>query len=316
MDWHSSPVVSAYPLTDNFRDTHMILLVEKYKPQKINEILGNAEILSVISRKDADLPHLLLTGPPGTGKTTLAHLLMKDCETLELNASDDRGIDVVREKIKAFCSKNVSRKLVILDECDSLTAAAQQALRRLMESSDTKFILVCNQLSKLIEPLQSRCALLRFSKIPPEAFKERIQEICAAEGIQLTSSGMEALVILSNGDIRACLNTLQGVLYVEHPIDGDFLYKLSGVPNYTRIYELFQVIRTGNVDELTRGFEALWAEKYESADLLAGFMTVAKNLESYEALKIIGKYHTRIASGIAGKLQFYGMFHEMIKNQI
>ncbi|KAI5443266.1 Subunit of heteropentameric Replication factor C (RF-C) [Lathyrus oleraceus] len=171
--------------------------VEKYRPSKVVDIVGNEDAVSrlqVIAR-DGNMPNLILSGPPGTGKTTsilaLAHELLGPNyreAVLELNASDDRGIDVVRNKIKMFAQKKVTlppgrHKVVILDEADSMTSGAQQALRRTMEiySNSTRFALACNTSSKIIEPIQSRCAIVRFSRLSDQEILGRLMVVVQAE---------------------------------------------------------------------------------------------------------------------------------------
>ncbi|KAI5443268.1 Subunit of heteropentameric Replication factor C (RF-C), variant 3, partial [Lathyrus oleraceus] len=173
--------------------------VEKYRPSKVVDIVGNEDAVSrlqVIAR-DGNMPNLILSGPPGTGKTTsilaLAHELLGPNyreAVLELNASDDRGIDVVRNKIKMFAQKKVTlppgrHKVVILDEADSMTSGAQQALRRTMEiySNSTRFALACNTSSKIIEPIQSRCAIVRFSRLSDQEILGRLMVVVQAEKV-------------------------------------------------------------------------------------------------------------------------------------
>ncbi|KAK1305150.1 hypothetical protein QJS10_CPB11g00738 [Acorus calamus] len=173
--------------------------VEKYRPTKVSDVVGNEDAVSrlqVIAR-DGNMPNLILSGPPGTGKTTsilaLAHELLgpnfKEA-VLELNASDDRGIDVVRNKIKMFAQKKVTlspgrHKMIILDEADSMTSGAQQALRRTMEiySNSTRFALACNTSAKIIEPIQSRCALVRFSRLSDQEILGRLMVVVDAEKV-------------------------------------------------------------------------------------------------------------------------------------
>jgi replication factor C subunit 2/4 len=199
--------------------------VEKYRPLLLADIVGNTdtvERLKVIA-EEGNMPNLIIAGPPGTGKTTsvmcLARALLgpafKDA-VLELNASDDRGIDVVRNKIKMFAQKKVTlppgrHKVIILDEADAMTKAAQQALRRTMEiySSTTRFALACNNSTKIIEPIQSRAAILRYTKLSDEQVAARLLQVAAAEKIPYTDSGLEALIFTAEGDLRNALNNLQ-----------------------------------------------------------------------------------------------------------
>merc|ERR1712203_762749 len=164
------------------------------------------------------------SGPPGCGKTTVVHCLAREhlgehYETacIELNASDDRGIDVVREKIKGFAQQKVTLpegklKVIILDEADSMTGAAQQALRRTMEihSSTTRFALACNISSKIIEPIQSRCAILRYTRLPQVEILKRVKQVMEYENIiNYTEDGLQAILFVAEGDMRTALNALQ-----------------------------------------------------------------------------------------------------------
>lgn len=185
--------------------------VEKYRPQVLSDIVGNKETIDRLQQiaKDGNMPHMIISGMPGIGKTTSIHCLAHELlgrsyadGVLELNASDDRGIDVVRNQIKHFAQKKLhlppgKHKIVILDEADSMTAGAQQALRRTMElySNSTRFAFACNQSNKIIEPLQSRCAILRYSKLSDEDVLKRLLQIIKLEDVKYTNDGLEAIIL-------------------------------------------------------------------------------------------------------------------------
>lgn len=187
--------------------------IEKYRPEFLRDVVGNSEAISRLSAiaKVGNLPNIILTGPPGIGKTSSILCLAREMlgesyknAVLELNASDARGIDVVRNKIKMFAQKKVTlppgkHKIIILDEADSMTSAAQQALRRTMEifSSTTRFALACNNSTKIIEPIQSRCAILRFSRLQDAEVLTRLQQICAAERVTFDAGGLEAIIFIA-----------------------------------------------------------------------------------------------------------------------
>jgi replication factor C small subunit len=190
-----------------------MLLVEKYRPKKLSEVVGLDPSKINIGE---DMPHLLLYGPPGTGKTSLAKIIIKmlDSNHIVLNASDERGIDVIREKVKTFSSTmstNGKIKIVFLDEADALTPDAQNSLRNLMETfaGNCRFILTCNYLNKVIEPLQSRCLKIEFNNIDKSEIVDRLKFICTSENIPFEEAALVALVDNNVSDIRKSVNALE-----------------------------------------------------------------------------------------------------------
>lgn len=200
----------------------MTLLVEKYRPAVLEDMVG----LHLTFDIDEMMPHLLLYGPPGTGKTTLAKVIARklNCDNIILNSSDERGIDTIREKVKIFAStqsKDTNIKLCILDECDALTADAQNSLRNLMEtySRNCRFILTCNYINRVIEPLQSRCIKVDFSNIAQSDIVDRMEFICKTENIVYERAALVKIVERAGSDLRAAINKIQelrdvGVLLV------------------------------------------------------------------------------------------------------
>uniref|UniRef100_A0A8P4G1T8 Activator 1 subunit 5 n=1 Tax=Dicentrarchus labrax TaxID=13489 RepID=A0A8P4G1T8_DICLA len=220
--------------------------VEKYRPQKLDDLISHKDILSTIQRfiSEDKLPHLLFYGPPGTGKTTTilacARQLYKDREfnsmVLELNASDDRGIDVVRGPVLSFASTRTifkkGFKLVILDEADAMTQDAQNALRRVIEkyTENTRFCLICNYLSKIIPALQSRCTRFRFGPLSPDQMIPRLEHVVQQESLDITPDGMKAIVTLASGDMRRSLNILQSTSMAYEKVTEDTVYTCTGHP--------------------------------------------------------------------------------------
>ncbi|KAM4049623.1 replication factor C subunit 5 [Anomaloglossus baeobatrachus] len=220
--------------------------VEKYRPQTLDDLISHQDILSTIQRfiSEDKLPHLLLYGPPGTGKTSTilacAKQLYKDKEfnsmVLELNASDDRGIDIVRGPILNFASTRTifkkGFKLVILDEADAMTQDAQNALRRVIEkfTENTRFCMICNYLSKIIPALQSRCTRFRFGPLSSEMMVPRLEYVVQQENVDITADGMKALVTLSSGDMRRALNILQSTNMAYEKVTEDTVYTCTGHP--------------------------------------------------------------------------------------
>ncbi|MHC1624990.1 MAG: replication factor C small subunit, partial [Methermicoccaceae archaeon] len=197
--------------------------VEKYRPTVLDDVVGQDAVVERLKAyvRTHNMPHLLFSGPPGVGKTASAicitrELFGDDWESnfVELNASDERGINVVRDKIKTFARTapmGAEFKIIFLDEADALTPDAQSALRRTMEryTRTCRFILSCNYSSKIIEPIQSRCAIYRFKLLSPEAIKERLSYIAKVEGLTVEKEAMDALVYIADGDMRRGVNSLQ-----------------------------------------------------------------------------------------------------------
>ena len=197
---------------------------EKFRPTTFAEVVGQSDIIKRIESltNSLNIPHLLFAGPAGTGKSTLALIVVKELfknnwreNYLELNASDERGINIVREKVKDFARTrsigNVPFKIIFLDEADALTPEAQQALRRTMEnySSSCRFILSCNYSSKIIDPIQSRCAIFRFKLLEKKDIDRVLQRISERENLDIKLEALEMLYEGSEGDCRRSINLLQ-----------------------------------------------------------------------------------------------------------
>ncbi|KAL9229228.1 hypothetical protein vseg_004715 [Gypsophila vaccaria] len=222
--------------------------VEKYRPQSLAEVAAHRDIIDTIDRLTTEnkLPHLLLYGPPGTGKTSTILAVSRKLYgnhfhnmILELNASDDRGIDVVRQQIQDFASTQSFSfgskshvKLVLLDEADAMTKDAQFALRRVIEkyTKSTRFALICNHVHKIIPALQSRCTRFRFPPLDAVHVSNRLKHVIDSEGLDVSESGLAALVRLSTGDMRKALNILQSTHMASQQITEEAVYLCTGNP--------------------------------------------------------------------------------------
>lgn len=260
LDFSDESIIN-YNDDDNVNDINLnevtfnLQWVEKYRPDDFKNIVSHGDILNALNRliKNNSLPHLIFYGPPGTGKTTTiltcAKMLYgKNYKNmiLELNGSDDRGINVVREQIKDFSNSkqmisNFSSdlgshtKLVILDEADSMTYDAQFALRRVIENytSNTRFCLICNYETKIINALKSRCMIFKFSPIPKESHFYKLKEIVKNEKVNITDDGLYTIINLAEGDMRKSINLLQSVYTAFSNnilINTDIIYRQIGYP--------------------------------------------------------------------------------------
>ncbi|GKU98478.1 hypothetical protein SLEP1_g11482 [Rubroshorea leprosula] len=293
--------------------------VEKYRPKQVKDVAHQDEVVRVLTNtlETSNCPHMLFYGPPGTGKTTtalaIAHQLfgpeLYKSRVLELNASDDRGINVVRTKIKNFASVAVGSgqrqggypcppfKIIILDEADSMTEDAQNALRRTMEtySKVTRFFFICNYISRIIEPLASRCAKFRFKPLSEEIMTSRILHICKEEGLSLDSEALSTLSSISQGDLRRAITHLQGAARLfGSTISSTDLIGVSGVIPQQVVEELYVACKSGNFDSANKEVNKIIAEGYPVSQMLSQLFDVV-----VEADDISDEQKARICKNLA-----------------
>uniref|UniRef100_A0A2C9KDZ4 Replication factor C subunit 4 n=1 Tax=Biomphalaria glabrata TaxID=6526 RepID=A0A2C9KDZ4_BIOGL len=268
--------------------------IEKYRPKTVEDVAFQDEVIAVLKKslEGSDLPNLLFYGPPGTGKTStilaasrqlFGPELYKD-RVLELNASDERGINVIREKVKKFAQLTAGGtrpdgkpcppfKIIILDEADSMTKDAQSALRRTMEreSKTTRFCLICNYVSRIIEPITSRCAKFRFKMLAEDILISRLQMICKEEGIAIDDSAIDAVFKTSDGDMRKAIMTLQSASRLcgkDGAITKDMIFDISGVISEDYLDKLINKCRSDSYEELDVAVQDIIHEGYAASQVL------------------------------------------------
>lgn len=300
--------------------------VEKYRPASLEDLVAHEDIVSILTRLiDSDnLPHLLLYGPPGTGKTSTIVAAAKrmygstaaySSMALELNASDSRGIGVVRNEIKEFAGTRQlfhrGIKLIILDEADAMTNDAQFALRRVIEkhTRNARFCLICNYVSKIIPALQSRCTRFRFAPLKQEQIRDRLVEVADAERVNYTDDGIESILALSGGDMRRVLNLLQSTAMSSEVVDGESVYLTSGAPLPKDVDDILNWLLNMGFAECHARLVGICATKgYALADVLTDLTTEIMGLDLPPAVLAVlldgmSDVEHRLAFGTDEKIQ-------------
>jgi len=313
--------------------TESTMWVEKYRPMKLSSIVNQKEVIGSLKsllKNVSEMPHLMFSGSAGVGKTTTALCLAREIlgeywkdYTLELNASDERGINMVRDRVKKFArflglDTKIPFKLIILDEADEMTSDAQTALRRIIEDTAKycRFILIANNISKIIEPLQSRCAVFKFTRIPEKEVVSYLEEICKKEKIKFDEKGLKTIYSYSEGDMRHSINILQATASLG--IVNESNVKISaGLTKTSDVGEILKLAMTGKLsDARNKMIELIKVYGMSESDFLKYL-----NEESYkiktnrlsDILETIAKYDYRLIIGANSEIQLSALLAELGK---
>jgi len=313
--------------------THMSatgMWVEKYRPMKLSEIVNQTEIvgsLEALIKDPTDMPHLMFSGSAGVGKTTTALCISRQIlgeyakdNTLELNASDERGIGMVREKVKKFSRfagmAEVPFKIIILDEADEMTSDAQTALRRIIEDTAKicRFIFIANNISKIIDPIQSRCATFKFTSISEEDVIGRLEEIAKKEKVKTEKKGLKAIYDHSEGDLRHAINLMQATASLGG-ITEEHVKSSAGLTKVSDVDDVLKIALSGKVPEAReKMIELIKVYGMSESDFLKYINAAvfkSKHSKLSEILEIIAKYDYRILVGSNSEIQLSAMLAEL-----
>jgi len=318
------------------RDLEGMPWVEKYRPEKLNEVVGQEEIVRRLESyvKNRNSPNLLFSGPAGVGKTSCAVAMAKELygkeferNFLELNASDDRGIDVVRKTIKDFARTiafDSDFKIIFLDEADALTADAQQALRRTMEkyTRTTRFVLSANYSSRIIEPIQSRCVVFRFKPLSAKEIEEKLKSIEKIEGLKVDEKAFKAIIYASQGDLRKAINVLQSGASMGKSITEKIIYDVSSTAKPEEIKELIKLALNKKFLEAREKLDALLYEHGMSGEdiilqlyreLVAMDEKELDGKTKIDLIDTVGEYNFRLVEGANERIQLEALIAQFMK---
>jgi replication factor C subunit 2/4 len=313
------------------------LLIEKYRPRTIDNIILNDTLKSKITSflVNNSVPNIIISGPPGTGKTSLILLIAKHIykenykeAVLELNASDNRGIEIINNNITYFCKKKITdrnknnnpiTKLVILDEADNITNKVQNIISKLLEDNtiNTKFAFTCNNSLNIIEALQSRCLMIYIPLLTYNQINNKLMDICKKENIEYTEEALKLLTMNANGDIRYAINNLEVIHYGFGKIEKKNIYELCHQPQPEIIINLIQECVYKNIKKVITIIEELKNKGYCSNDILLTIINILQYVKIDEDIRInfnriLNESYVQICDGVDTNLQLYGCISRII----
>jgi replication factor C subunit 2/4 len=342
--WMGKPSATTTPSKSTLRDPKTMPWVEKYRPSKVDDVAHQEEVVRAMKNctEKKNLPHLLFYGPPGTGKTSLILAVAKELygvthyrdRVLELNASDERGIDVIRNKVKKFAQYAVGNqkhestgeplppfKIIILDEADSLTKDAQAALRRIIENYTkvTRFCIICNYISRIIDPITSRCSKFRFQPLSDTAHMNRLKYIAERENVVVSDDGLKAAMINADGDLRRSINIIQSAssLYMGKAITADEVTDIAGAVPKSVAEKTIQLAFSGSTVDLMDHVENVIAEGYSvtqcAQQLVDSIVTDPRmsDLQKAKAARIMSTADHRLNDGADESIQLMWVASEL-----